>query len=162
MISPVSHRASSDEAAINPMSSGMQVRPSGDTALVAFATCSEVSMALRYAANAYCCDASRSVHKCTECSPGAYGTSCHRANWRPRVHGDHSSRVCYLDIGTALTQRIVNAQRSCLRKGTLFAYWDYDCAAIFAGRYSDDLTKGVGKVRMAGKSAIECDVDQRV
>src|SRR5260370_40916038 len=118
-------------------------------------------MALRYAANAYCCDASRSVHKCAECSPVPYRTSCHRANCRPRVHGDHSSRVCYLDLGTALTQRIVNAQRSCLRKGTLFAYWDYDCADIRWAllRRSDEMcwkSAHGWKIRNRG------DVDQRV
>lgn len=48
MISPVSQRASSDarKAAINPMSSGMPVRPSGVMALIPVATCSYVSIAL--------------------------------------------------------------------------------------------------------------------
>src|SRR6202140_1137247 len=42
MIPPVSHRASSDarKGAINPMSSGMPVRPSGVCALTALAPCS--------------------------------------------------------------------------------------------------------------------------
>ena len=34
-----------------------------------------------------------------------------------------------IGLGTALTQRIKNVRKSCLRKGTLFAYWDCESAS---------------------------------